>query len=189
MSRKEESSGEAAINVHVEHLFEYKGITWVFEANPLAVEGGITTRLTVGAASKIHPDIMLDWHDILTKHNIARMHMFPGANKTVSFKEKLGRMQTWSLAVELYNTLMLDIENKPLSKSDIEKMLKNCQLPRPQLVVLDTGTVGLRKLFNSLNFKVDPQPPYSFIAKWKNLVELAKSGELIERWKHLKGKS
>lgn len=173
------------IEIHVEYPFIYDNEEWVFTAKPLAIAEAITTRLRLST----HPSysILLDWHNILSDPSKARMHMFTDLDGKVPFEEKLKRMTFWASAVEIFDKLfMIDLPKESLDKQKLEEILSEHKLPRPKVAIINTGTKGLVSLFESLNF---PQPvPQSFIPEWRVLVNLARSKELINQWRALKGK-
>jgi len=187
LNEQEHRRSENLIQVDVRQEVFGKERQWILTINPLAVEGGITSKLGFGDYLLASDSIMLDWPNILSRPNQARMHVFVGAEKRVPFEVKLERMQVWAEAIEIYDSLMVDGITR-LSKKKAERMLGNCQLPRLDTVVLDVGPEGLRKLLRNFGFKASKEKPHPFELKWQELVRLAKSGEFVGQWRALKGK-
>lgn len=175
-----EKQTEEKLFVRLEFDIERAGRIWKMSVADIADGRGITTELDDRV-------VYLDWHNILDAPDIARMHLYPGREKRVSYDEKLKRMETWASAIDLYESIMQD-QMEHISKSEVEKMLAERNLPRPKIVVLDTGTVGLRRLFKELSFDEGKEKPHPFAAPWERVVELARTGELVEAWRKLKGK-
>jgi len=187
LDEQEYRRSENLIQVDVKQEVPWKERQWILTINPLAVEGSIASKLGFDDYLLASNSIMLDWSNILSRPNQARMHVFVGAEKRVPFEVKLERMQTWAGAIEIYDSLMVDGITK-LSKGEAERMLRNCQFPRLDTVVLDVGPEGLRKLLRNFGFKASKEKPHPFELKWQELVTLAKSGEFVGQWRALKGK-
>lgn len=163
---------EEKLFVRLEFDIERAGRVWKMFIADIANGRGITTELDTRA-------VYLDWHDIMDAPDIARMHLYPGRESRISYDEKLKRIETWVAAIDLYESIMRD-HAKRLSKAEIERMLTEHNIPRPETVVLDTGTAGLRKLFETFGFEVGKEKPHPFSAPWERMVELARTGELVE---------
>jgi hypothetical protein len=136
---------------------------------------------------EMRPEFYLDWHDIVNNPGRARMHLYPGMDKTVPYETKLRRMQSWVTAIQAYDSIMTDV-GKYLPQQEAEDMINGGALPRLKRIVLETGTEGLIKLFTSLKFPVEPQKPNPFIPTWETLVNKAVSGEILNTWISQKGK-
>lgn len=147
--------------------------TWTFTAGDLAEHRGIGTKLD--------GEVWLDWHDVLAEPHGARMHMFPGQSKEVGLAVKRHRMETWQAAIQVYDTIMIDVE-APLEADYVVDLLKRQQLPRPHTVVLPTSNPSLVKLLDSLGIRQEA----CHVAEWAHLVELAKEGALLQPKRYLR---
>jgi hypothetical protein len=138
-------------------------------------------------SSLLDGHIYLDWSDVLVRPDVARMHLFPGADSRVSFEDKLTRMETWMEAVKIYDSVMEGAPERFTLPTLVETLERN-KLPRPTKVVLDTGNRGLIKLLEALGFQRDTKTSKPFLVGWAQLLDLSKSGELIKLWREHKGK-
>lgn len=180
MRESERTAEQEKLFVRTGFDIEKDGRIWKVSMFDIADGRGLTTQLDDHI-------VYLDWHDIMVVPGVVRMHLYPGKESRIPYDEKLGRMETWVAAIDLYEGMMAD-HGERLSKVEIERLLAEHKLPKPKTVVLDTGTAGLRKLFKELGFEEGEEKPHPFLAPWDKLVDLARSGELLEAWKKLKGK-
>lgn len=131
---------------------------------------------------------LLDYLDIFSQPTVARIHMMAGMPKDVSFEEKIRRMELWASALTVYDSMMTQERYSHLERSEIEKLLAIPRIPRVQIAIGETATVGLRKLFTELQFETEKKPLQNFLIPWEKLISLASSGELVSTWKRLKEK-
>lgn len=173
------------LRINIERTLEFNGKRWNFSARPLAVPYSLSTKLKDEGSHS--PEFYLDWGDLVNNPQETRMHLYPGADRTVSFGIKLERMERWVAAIQLYDSMMRDIQND-LTQQQAEELVNSGLLPRPEIAVLDTATQGLRQLFETLQFPCSPEAPHPFTPTWKNLVEKTSSGELMRVWLAQKGR-
>lgn len=136
-----------------------------------------------GITTKLDNDIWIDWHDVLDVSESAQLHMFlTGETKPVSNIEKLLRMQKIAGSIAVYDSLMVDDPVSSYSPAEITELLDSGRLPRAREAIINTGTLGLRLLFNKFGFPVEPEPTGAFHADWTRLAEIAESGALVGAW-------
>ncbi len=97
-------------------------------------------------------------------------------------------MQKFAGSIATYDSIMDEAPEQSRTPEDVLTLLDEGRLPRVRTAEIDTGTLGLRVLFNYLGFPVSTEPFGAFQADWSKLAELAKSGELIDTWFQLKSK-
>ena len=133
--------------------------------------------------------VAIDYVDVFHQVSNVRMHMFLSADKEVANNVKLKRIEMWAKAIELYDQLMVDVDRPISREEELEALLKDNKLPRPEWVEFAGGAKGLRRLYKHLGFKTNREKGKEggFIVSWKDLVELAKSGKWVKSWKEVKG--
>jgi len=142
--------------------------------------------------TSINRNIKLEWWDVLDGTDYPRMHMFMSADGKVGFEEKLRRIEEWAKSIQMYDEIM-DSDVKVYSPEDLKNLLLNQKIPRPEHVTFGGLNKGLRRLYEELGFSMEVNIPKfddekRCITEWANLVKLAKTGEMLETWKKLKGK-
>lgn len=167
---------KSTLSVHVKYQVEHEGKIWVFFATSLATPAGITTNLKIeGEREDYSPILMLDWPDIVAEPERSRLHMLPGEDKNVPTAERIRRIRTALQGILVYDDLMIDLSNFPTSRTKVEEMLRNHQLPRPSMVALPTSHSGILKRFARLGFVVDPKEPDSLTTSWGKIRQLAQT--------------
>ncbi len=165
--------------VDLQHDIQTPEQVWKFTVDDLADYRGITTKL--------NRDIWLDWHDILSHPEEARMHMYPGAvTRPATLGIKRQRMLTWQKAIIILDGMMIDVKS-PLPPNEVLSLLKVGKLPRPTNVALPTGNPSLVKLLGMLNADRKKNAPYELVMKWSSLVRYALEGAIVQPKKFLKG--
>lgn len=143
-----------------------------------------------GITSTLDRDVHLEWKDVLQKTDTTSLHMFLGdigRTRDIPYGEKLRRMTKFATSIAIYNSIMNGVPMSRLSVSQVTEMVNGGHLPRPEIAIIDTQTIGLRVLFRRLGFKTEKTVDHApYIAPWTRLVELAVSGELVESWQEQK---
>jgi len=167
-------SGQLRVLNNFELTFNCK--IWQITTMPLCPSGSLSVELS---QDRIKDDcFLLDWHDLITKPGYARTHLYYGnVNKNVCFEEKLRRMQTWTEALQIYNSFMLPFSSDNFDEA--EDFILSCHIPKISQVILPTSTRGLITLVKNL-FHVSIEG--EMIIPWDELVESARSGELVNSW-------
>lgn len=164
--------------IDLEHEIQTPEKVWRFTVDDLADHRGITTKLD--------RDIWLDWHDILSCPEEARMHMYPGqSGRSATLGIKHQQMLTWQAAIIILDEIMIDVKSS-LPPKQVLSLIKEGKLPRPTNVALPTGNPSLVKLLGMLNASRREKAPYDLFMKWSSLVRYAKEGAIVQPKKFLK---
>lgn len=161
----------------INNEFQAGDHSWRFYCADIANYRGITTHLD---------DIWLDWHDILSEPEEARMHMYPGTSKEVGLGIKHLRMETWQKAIVTFDSMMVDVV-APVEPEYVLELLREHKIPKPTRVALPTANPSLVKLLHSLDLVTSKTNEY--IAEWKMFADVAANGGIVRPKRFLKYKS
>lgn len=153
---------------------ERPGHSWDFYTQPINDERGLT--------SKLDKEIWLDWHDILAEPEISRMHIYLSAYGDVGASVKRLRMQTWQAAIEVFDSMMVDVQ-APLAVEEVGEMLQAQHLPRPTVVQLPTNNPALVRMLEALGIRENPNGEHE--VEWNRFVHLAENDALLRPMKYL----
>lgn len=166
--------------LHIVKSIPFEGSTWEFRAFGLAIPKGITTKLRKDT-SNYGDAIWIDWHNILNEPAKARVNILInliGVSKR-SFIESYLRTQDVLESIQIYNEVLMQ-EGKPnYSAEEIEKLLMNGYLPRPEVAFIDADRPRLDIFFKQKGFMQTGEfDKYAYSIPWAQLVAMAKDGNL-----------
>ncbi len=161
-----------------------------FESKQSVVIGGVSRSMAVSKLSPpraitmgITPDFLCDCHDLTLSPRSFRLHMFYSRGpETLTFDQKLKRMTDWQEAILAFDSVMTG--KKGAEVAEISRGLKDFVVPRAEYAILPTENRGIRQLFMQLGALDQGE----LFFPWDRLVELCRSGALVENWRVLKGK-
>lgn len=178
MRRTAEISEVFRINKQI----QFDGNEWELFACRLGVPFGISTKL-VKEGSTYGSTIWLDWHDILHKPQNARINILvdlfilPDKDFRRSWTNSFSRTVDVLESIRLVDSLMGERRDK-YTNTEIEEMLRDGCLPRPDVVFIDADRPGLNVFFDRAGFKRGIQYAGAYRIPWVTLVQMAQEENL-----------
>lgn len=168
-------------NFSVEVPVEKDGRTWTLRASGKAGEERLETNLDDDTC-------WLEWRELYGNPKEALMHLYIFApQKNPHFSTKFYRMTNWQDAIKTYGDLAI-LDNFP-EPQDAAETLRQKLLPRPETIIFNTTTRGLKDLFATLGMEHNPFSPHVYKIGWEKLLEMSLTGEIVETWLNLKQKA
>mgnify|MGYP001576208697 CR=1 FL=1 len=160
-----------------QYQIEGCGTPWSFQMADLVYRGAITTSVYPVHGGTWDARVLLDWHNMLEKPQIARLH--PPARNGM---EAITLLELLVAAVAVFDSLMMPVAGHGLlTAQEVTIILGMPRLPRPTWVMfgsselLQDPLVG-ESLKRILRIELDTVLPHDPYTTWDALVELGKEG-------------
>jgi hypothetical protein len=172
-----DSQGPIEIVQHLNHSFESGDRQWHMGLSPLAIDYGITTHLASVDHGQTQEDILwLDWHDMLSKPQLARLHIMGGENEDAKLGETRKKIEDIAAGILAYDSLMVNTSSA-VSLDEAREVLMQNKLPRLKTSELNTSYDVWISRFRAMGFPELTNVSTTFHVPWAKLVEIAKIGK------------
>jgi|GEM_PF-2954538 hypothetical protein len=161
---------------------QFDGNQWDLFAIRLGVPFGISTKLKK-EGSAYDSTIWLDWRNILHKPQNARINIlvdliiFPDKDFHRSWTDSFSRTADVLEGIRLCDSLMRERRDKYIN-TEVEEMLSEGCLPRPDVVFIDSDRPGLDIFFEHAGFQRGSQYAGAYRIPWVKLVQMAQDKNL-----------
>jgi hypothetical protein len=160
------NSFEENEGINLNYSFFHEGVEWH------VVVGDLSNGFKVRLGAKGLPDlIVLDYqYDDMSS---ARLHLSPGQNATDPLPVRMGRLVTWTKAIQTYDALMAESDRTPDQGEDLKTLLQSQKIPRLKVVELPTTSENLKPFLHMIG-AVNRGLPGENAIPWSNLVDFAR---------------